>query len=601
MRLISDVMVPAPDGVLLATDVYLPEGSGPFPVVMERTPYGKTRNSRSEVTSDGTAISRRATAQAFCDHGIAVVFQDVRGRYGSQGTFTKYVNEAHDGYATGEWIAAQQWCDGRIGTFGLSYAAHTQLALACLGPRWLAGMVLDSGGFSNAYHCGIRQGGAFELKQATWAVRQERLAAGKRDAFSSEELADLERWFSDMPWAPGHAPLDEQGPYLAYLVDQWTSGTYDESWQRLGLAADEYYDQIPDVPVIHMSSWYDAYVPSTLENYRAFRERLCSPQQLIMGPWLHGDRTITHSGDADFGPEADFEEHFACTWLDYRVRWFADIFAGKATARRVDVFVMGAGRGRCTAEGRLDHGGKWIDADIWPLPSTRVERFWPESTGGLGRTRDTGEVLLVADPNDPVPTIGGSITSGKPLFFGGGFDQIEAPGFLGADGSGQPLTSRDDVVSFQTEPLEQDLVLMGEVEVEVSVVSDTPDFDICAKLVDVYPPSEAYPDGFALNLTDGIKRARYRDSWTEPTLVTAGEPVRLTVRPFETSNTVKAGHRLRLDLSGSNFPHFDVNPNTGGPEGRRGERRVAHLRIDVGETSLAVRTLQRDDSCGRGA
>ena len=590
MRTMSDVMIPADDGVLLATDVYLPEGDGPFPVVMERTPYGKTRNSRSEVTSDGTVISRRATAEAFCDRGIAVVFQDVRGRYGSQGIFTKYVNEAHDGYATGEWIAAQAWCDGRIGTFGLSYAAHTQLALACLGPQWLAGMVLDSGGFANAYHCGIRQGGAFELKQATWAVRQARLAEGKSDEFTAEEIADLEQWFFDMPWAPGHAPLDADSPYLAYLVDQWTSGVYGDKWRILGLAANEFYDAIPDVPVIHMSSWYDVYVPSTLENYRALSERLESPQQLIMGPWLHGDRIIPHAGDVDFGVDADFQEHFACTWLDYRVEWFCRVFAGNPPAPRVDIFTMGGGRGVRTSEGRLEHGGEWCNADMWPLPGTELERFHLSASGGLGRAPEQGEVALVADPEHPVPTIGGAITSGKPLFFGGGFDQVEAPGFLGSDGTGRPLTEREDVVSFLTEPLEHDMTLMGEIEVEVAVTSDTPDFDICAKLVDVYPASAEYPKGYALNITGGIMRARYRDSWTDPALVSPGETVRLTVRPFETAGVVKAGHRLRLDLAGSNFPHFDVNPNTGGPEGHRGERRVAHLKIDVGSSSLVVRT-----------
>ncbi len=183
--MLSDVMVPMPDGVRLATDVWLPDTAGPHPIVMERTPYGKTLQSRSEVDASGREISRAEMAAHFTAHGIGVVFQDCRGRHGSEGVFTKYVNEAEDGAATMAWLLAQPWCNGRVGTMGLSYAAHTQLALACLNPPGLQTMVLDSGGFANAYRCGIRQGGAFELKQATWAYRQARLARGRSGALTA--------------------------------------------------------------------------------------------------------------------------------------------------------------------------------------------------------------------------------------------------------------------------------------------------------------------------------------------------------------------------------------------------------------------------------
>ncbi len=165
-------MVPARDGVRMATDVYLPDGAGPFPVIMERTPYGRHLASRSEITAaNPTPASRAEIAAGFTAHGYAVVYQDTRGRYGSEGRFIKYLSDAEDGFDTCAWLRAQPWCDGRICTMGLSYAAHTQAALACLDPPGLVAQVLDCGGFANAWQAGIRQSGAFELKQATWAYR----------------------------------------------------------------------------------------------------------------------------------------------------------------------------------------------------------------------------------------------------------------------------------------------------------------------------------------------------------------------------------------------------------------------------------------------
>ena len=168
----SAVMVRMRDGVRLATDIYRPKGAGPFPVILERTPYGRNVTSRSELSvAEPVAKSRAEVAQFFVRQGYAVVYQDCRGRYGSEGTFVKYLSDGADGYDCCAWIVKQSWCNGKIGTMGLSYAAHTQGALGCANPPGIAAMFLDSGGFSNAYQGGIRQGGAFELKQVTWAHR----------------------------------------------------------------------------------------------------------------------------------------------------------------------------------------------------------------------------------------------------------------------------------------------------------------------------------------------------------------------------------------------------------------------------------------------
>ena len=206
---------------------------------------------------------------------------------------------------------------------GLSYAAHTQLAAACLNPPGLTTMVLDSGGFANAYRCGARQGGAFELKQATWAYKQAALSPLAKAnpqiaaALAAENIFD---WFACMPWQPQHSPLRHHPEYEAYLLQQWRSGAFGEYWQQLGIYAEGWYAQLPDIPVMFLSSWYDAYVPSTLANFHAFcaAGRQAS-QRLIMGPWLHGDRIITHSGNAEFGAQAALDGAIAPDWLTCRL------------------------------------------------------------------------------------------------------------------------------------------------------------------------------------------------------------------------------------------------------------------------------------------
>jgi uncharacterized protein len=227
MRVERDIMVPMRDGIKLACDVYRPAAAGQivpgaFPVILERTPYGKEQTSRSEISRHHPERpkSRREVAAFFVQHGYVVVYQDCRGRYGSEGTFEKYLAEGTDGYDTCAWLVQQSWCNGRIGTMGLSYAAHTQMALASLNPPGLAAMFVDSGGFSNAYQSGIRQGGAFELRQATWAYNNALkspsvLADPQRRA--TLEAVDLHQWFARMPWQPGHSPVTAAPEYEAYL------------------------------------------------------------------------------------------------------------------------------------------------------------------------------------------------------------------------------------------------------------------------------------------------------------------------------------------------------------------------------------------------
>jgi putative CocE/NonD family hydrolase len=588
-QLLGDVMVTMRDGVRLATDIYLPAAyrigqDAPLPTIVERTPYGKAEISRSERIGDRQGVPRGEVAQYFVAQGYAVVFQDCRGRYGSEGHFVKYLSDGEDGYDALAWIEQQPWC-GKIGTMGLSYAAHTQMAAACLNPPGLACMVLDSGGFSNGYQSGIRQSGAFELKQATWAFKQARLSpAAQRDPLIAAALdrQDIRQWFTRMPWRPGHSPLKFVPEYEDYLFEQWRADTFDESWQRTGIYAQGHYGNIPDIPIALMSSWYDAYVRTTMENYQGLTQARTAPVRLIMGPWLHGDRNTPYSGDAEFGDAAMLDGHLVEHWLAFRLAWFdrwlKEVPQSAAQDPVARLFLMGGGSGRRNPAGRFDHGGRWITAAGWPLPEATDTEFFLHAGGSLSTQAPSAadaRISYASDPRHPVPTIGGSLTSGEPVFSGGGFDQREDDRFFGCDHPGMPLAARDDVVVFQTPPLEQDVAVIGPVTVHLSISSDAPDTDFTAKLVDVYPPSADYPEGYALNITDGIFRCRFHASWEKATPLEAGKVYAITIEPFATCNLFKQGHRIRLDIASSNFPKYDVNPNTGESVADGRVRRIA--------------------------
>ncbi|HZK88859.1 MAG TPA: CocE/NonD family hydrolase [Stellaceae bacterium] len=588
-----DLMAVARDGVRLATDVYRPEGTGPFPVILERTPYDKAAPSRSEITAaDMKPRSREAVARYFVEAGYAVAYQDCRGRYHSEGSFTKYLSEAADGFDTCAWLVAQPWCNGRVATMGLSYAAHAQMALGCLDPPGLAAQYLDCGGFSNAYRSGIRHGGAFDLKQATWAYRNALADARDPEVKAALETEDIAAWMARMPWRRGDSPLRAAPEYEDYLFEQWSHGIFDDFWKQPGLYAEGYYDRYADVPTVHLSGWYDPYARTAMENYAGLAARRRGPARLILGPWTHGDRSLSFAGDVAFGPDATLdglaEDFFAARrrWFDC---WVKGIDNGVAREPAVRVFVMGGGRmgdgvGRRDADGRLDHGGFWREAASWPLPQTEFTRFHlhPGRSLLVAKPGDGGAPLTVAaDPRDPVPTIGGALSSGGPVMYSGAYEQRTGSGIFGAKPPFGPLAERPDVLVFQTPPLPEDLEIAGPLELHLWVASDGPDADIHAKLVDLYPPSADYPDGFAMNLSEGLLRLRYRASWEAPALLEPGRPYAVTVAMFPCANLFTRGHRLRLDLAGSNFPHFDVNPNSGEPEGSMERPRRAATRIFV--------------------
>jgi putative CocE/NonD family hydrolase len=597
---VSTSMVAMRDGARLATDVHLPDGAGPFPVIMERTPYGRNITSRSEITAaDRTPASRETIAAYFTTHGYAVVYQDTRGRYGSEGRFVKYLSDGEDGFDTCAWLRDQAWCDGRICTMGLSYSAHTQAALACLDPPGLVAQVLDCGGFVNSWQSGIRQSGAFELKQATWAFKNALVSPeAEADPVLRAALAgeDICEWFTRMPWKPGHSPLRHHPDYEAYLFDQWTHGAFDEFWQQLGIWTAGWHERYSNAACVHMSSWWDPYPLTATGNYTGLKRAGRGEQRLILGPWTHGDRSDTCFGDVEFGPEAALDA-WAGDWRAYRLRFFDHVVKGaKLDEPAVRIFVMGGGSGRRNAAGRLEHGGRWITAADWPPPGVQFTAFHLHGDGRLDRDAPPANAAALSydfDPSRPVPTIGGAMSSLDPVAYAGAWDQTEGAGFFGCTPPYLPLASRRDVLVFQTQSLEAPMQVVGPMEAELFVATDGPDTDFTAKLIDVHPPSADYPKGYAMILTDGIMRLRYAEDPAHPRLRQPGEMVKIRITLFPTANLFLPGHRIRLDVSSSNFPKFDVNPNTGEPEGAALRKRIAvnTVFVDAARPSRVVLPL----------
>jgi putative CocE/NonD family hydrolase len=562
VRAEENLMIPMRDGVRLATDIYRPARGGTpleekLPVLLQRTPYGKTGSSLVE------------SARFFAANGYVVALQDLRGTYSSEGVFTKYIGEGQDGYDTIEVLAKLPYANGKVGMWGTSYAAHVQANAAKLRPPALATIVLNMGGMSNGSDHKVRNHGAFELQQLTWAFRQ--LEAETEDPLVKEHLAraPIESWLEALPLRKGLNPLSVAPNFEDYILEMATHGDYDDDyWKHPDVNWQEHYDQTLDIPMVHVSGWYDSYAGGTLQNFVELSKRMTSPVHLLMGPWTHGGNTRSHAGDVEFGPEAarpDFPREFHLRWFDRFLK------SGDAAAEEpVRIFVMGTGDGHKDANGRLYHGGRWISASSWPLPETRWTRYYFHADGSLSErppTEPESKTTYTFDPRDPVPTLGGAFSSTSPVFEPGAYHQEEREGIYGARPPFLPLSARPDVVVFQTEPLTSDVEIVGPIVVALHASSTALDTDFTAKLVDVYPPSPDFPSGFEMNLTDGILRARYRNGPERQELMTPGEIYRLEIEPFPTANVFKKGHRIRVDLSSSNFPRFDVNPNTGEPLG----------------------------------
>lgn len=553
-------MIPMRDGIRLAADIYSPAENGEvrngkFPTVLTRSPYGKDRSRDVE------------TAENFARHGYIAVIQDLRGRWASEGEFTKYAyTEPADGYDTVEWLAERPGSNGQVGMWGTSYGAHTASDAAKLRPPALAAILLNEGGMANAWDHAVRHGGAFELgRELTWVWRQIALEhddPAVRELFETESIED---WYQAMPLREGLSPLSRAPVYERYFLDEYTKSDYSDYWRTRPLNWSEYYDETADIAMLHVGGWYDIFLRGTVQNFVELSSRGDAPVELLIGPWSHSGNARTYAGEVDFGTDAAIDDFF----IDFQRRWFDRHLNGAASsAPRVRYFIMGTGSGRKNADGRLDHGGYWAEDEAWPPSGVVPTAFYLHEDGSLSDEQmqeQRSSTTYVFDPDDPVPTIGGNVSA---RVRDGAFDQREREDFFPSHPPYLPLGARSDVVVFMTEPLQEDVLVAGPIEVVLFVSSSAVDTDFTAKLIDRHPPSADYPQGFDMNISDALVRASYRDGRHNRELIEPGKVYRLTIRPFDTANLFRKGHRIRLDISSSNFPRFDVNPNTGEPLGR---------------------------------
>lgn len=573
-----NIMMPLRDGVRLAMDIYYPAIDGKkvqetFSVILVRTPYDKTNKSYYRY---------------FAERGYVVVVQDVRGRYASEGVFYPFANEGPDGYDTVEWIAVQSWCNGKVGTSGASYCAAVQNALASLNPPHLAAMI-PTYGPSSYFHSSMRHNGAFEMRFFVYAFS---MAVSSREAASDpfiksaleEAYTNIWEWVKSYPIRKGETPLSLLPSYEQWAIDISTRCLYDEYWKRPGYGPRFHYERHADVPTLYIAGWYDTYTRSSFENFIELGKQKKKPVHILAGPWTHGGDFKATAGDMSSVPEGGLSDIMGVElrWFD---RWLKNLPTGVDKEKRVKYFLMGGGKGIETGNRVIFHGGEWKTSDVWPPAETQPMPFYLYPDGHLSlKPLLSGDFHTTYnfDPSDPVPTIGGNL-SAIPLP-AGGFDQKGDKIFIFAKNT-LPLSSRSDILCFMTEPLTKDITVVGPIAMKLWVSTDGMDTDFTAKLIDVFPPSLNYPHGAALNISDSILRLRFRNGFEKEEIAVPGEVYKINFELYPTANRFVKGHRIRLDISSSNYPRFDVNPNTGGPLGIERRKRIAENTVYYGAST----------------
>jgi len=536
------VRVSMRDGVHLETNVFHPAGAGHYPVILIRTPYGK-------------GPDFNPSYQSFIDHGYAVVIQDVRGRYGSEGVFEPLDQEGPDGYDTLNWIALQPWSNGKVGMIGGSYVGISQWKVAVLNNPHLKAIFPTVAGFDDYLDRFYSTGGAMKL--------------GHRLLWLSENMsapAFLRPPFSSYVW---HLPLRTSdqaaaGKTLAIYQKALDHPSYDSFWRNISVRAR--LDQVR-IPVFAVGGWYDNYVESDLEAFAELHRRgkPATDHRIMIGPWAHNMSTKL---DVDFGSDS------SAPIRAYQIEWFDRWLKGEPeeepqykpttwhqTRAEMDrapvhIFVMGINR--------------WRDEQEWPLARARNTPLYLASKGGLEWRPPHIDKPdeFVYDPRNPTPTDGGAVCCDPKIFPWGPEDQ-------------RHVERRSDVLVYSSEPLAREIEVTGPIRVVLYASTDGLDTDFTAKLVDVAP------DGKATNLTDGILRGRYRNSLEKPELMKPGEVYKLSIDAGVTSNVFLPGHKIRLEIASSNFPRFDRNPNTGGPIASETVLRKALQTVHHGEGWLS--------------
>ncbi len=511
------------DGVMLRADIYRPKAEGKFPVLLQRTPYNK---------AGGVDIGLDAAAR-----GYVVIIQDCRGRYASDGDWYAFKYESQDGYDTVEWAATLPYSNGKVGMFGGSYVGATQMLAAIAQPPHLVGIfpVVTASNYHDGW---TYQGGAFEQWfSQSWASY---LALDTLNRHSERSL-DLMKWVWKLPVASypliNLSSMESLAPYYS---DWLRHPNYDDYWKQWSI--EENYLKVT-ASAYHVGGWYDIFMGGTVRNYVGLRAGAANDtarrgQRLLMGPWYHGPFD-GKAGEIDFGPTAKGDTDALM------LRWYDSLLKGVANGiereKPVKIFVMGK--------------NVWREEDDWPLARARSTRYFLHSSGKANTLSGDGSLSsltpqneapdqFVYDPADPVPTRGGQLCCDNERLASGAFDQ-------------RPIEARQDVLVYAIPAFREDFEVTGPITLELYASSSAVDTDFTAKLVDVWP------NGFAQNLTDGILRARYRNSHEKAELLNPGEIYKFTIDLWATSNVFLSGHRLRLEISSSNFPRFDRNLNTG--------------------------------------
>jgi len=564
IRTEPSVRVPMRDGVRLSTDLYFPVGAeGRLPTVLIRTPYDKNRFRGERSAGYYRWRDGDVRVQLFAGQGYVVAVQDLRGRYESEGEFLIGAHERPDGSDTIDWIAAQPWSNGKVGTYGCSYLGENQLQLAGVrNPRHRAAIPQGAGGAWTGTHrtFALMDGGAFELASSVgWFPRAGfKISYRPPEGLSDEEFRRLTPYYRPAPVAPeidfntifSHLPLigimKKIADYPTHYEDMVSHGPADPYWRSLDYVTEG--DRF-DIPTLHVNSWYDLGIRETFELFNLLRknaesERGRDHQYVIISPTAHceseGSTEHTVVGMRDVG-DARFDFYGVyLRWFDY---WLKGADNGVVDMPRVQYFLLGL--------------NEWRTADAWPLPATRWTRFYLHSDGHANSRIGDGAMSrsvpaaeppdrFVYDPGTPVPSVGGVICcTTAPNTPGGSYDQSE-------------VEMRDDVLVYTSEPIERGIEVTGPVELVLYVGSSAPDTDFTGKLVDVAP------DGTAYNLQDGVLRARYREGYDRTVWMEAGGVYELRLDLHAIGNFFAPGHRIRLEVSSSNFPRLDRNLNTGG-------------------------------------
>jgi uncharacterized protein len=521
-----DVPVPMPDGIVLAADVIRPSRPGRYPVILVRTPYGKLWTPPDLATCIDPLHAAR--------EGFVTVIQDVRGTGSSEGDFRPYLDMAADGEASIAWAASQEWSTGNVGMVGFSHLASAALLAATQAPQALRCVAV--GLAASEFYDGCRyQGGALQLHNALpWAAAMSLVDLQRRARLGEDvgSLDDLAAIVSDFPQAMQRVPqlsMAEETPGLGTYLEWLSHPERDEFWRET--AVTERYATV-NCPALHIIGWYDNFLKGTLENYAGLKTNAASAhardhQYLVVGPWGHG--SLRESvGEIWFGAQGD---PGAADLAGAHMEFFKSFLAGNPAPDRapVKLFVMAA--------------NVWRDEDAWPLARAIETRLYlrADRTLSLDPPADEAPDHFRYDPHDPVPTLGGSSQRGDY----GPRDR-------------RSIEVRPDVLTYTTDVLADDLEVTGFLRAHLYVATSARDTDFTAALVDVYP------DGRALGIAEGILRLRYRNGLDRQLLATPGETYEVDVDLVATSNVFRAGHRVRVEISSSDFPRWDRNPNDGG-------------------------------------